>query len=69
MFVRWDKKWRKLTKAPGKPRPVTLKDSRIIKQKIVMDAQLEAFATLRKKTGALSETIIWRITKKKSGNF
>ena len=69
MFVRWDKKWRKRTKAPGKPRPVTLKDSRIISRETAQDARYEAFVTVPKKTGALSETIIWKITKKKSGNF
>ena len=48
--VRWVKRWKKHTKALGKPRPVILKNSPIIRLKTVMDAQSEAFATVPKKT-------------------
>ena len=68
-FVRWDKRWKKRTKARAKPRPVILKSSPIIRLKTAMDAQLEAFATVPKKTEASNGTIIWKITKRKYENF
>jgi len=52
-------RWRKRTKAQGKPRQVTRKNSRTIMQKTVKDFRYEAFITVPKKTVASSENNIF----------